>query len=118
MEASPDAPARPLSLSGPDRGGEMSSFNAHERTLPPDSDIMKTIILTVIFASCLLYYPTFGESAEDWYKQGAVAIDKHDFANAITYLDEAIRLNPKYALAYDDRAYAYELQGHFQKAID
>jgi tetratricopeptide (TPR) repeat protein len=48
----------------------------------------------------------------------AEAMGKRDFAAALTCCDEAIRLDPDFAEAYNQRAIAHYLQEDFQKSID
>lgn len=57
------------------------------------------------------------QSEKDWCARGTEAISARAYDRAVACFDAAIRLNPKSAYAFDNRAYAYELQGQYQKAI-
>jgi tetratricopeptide (TPR) repeat protein len=55
--------------------------------------------------------------ASDFYIQGGDKYKKGDLKGAIADYTEAIRLNPKYAYAYNDRGAARDKLGDFQAAI-
>ena len=50
--------------------------------------------------------------------RAAEAMSKREFDAALACCDEAIRLDPDFAEAYNQRAIAFYLQEHFQKSID
>jgi tetratricopeptide (TPR) repeat protein/V8-like Glu-specific endopeptidase len=56
--------------------------------------------------------------ADDFYIQGGDKYDKGDFKGAIANYTTAIRLNPKYLNAYNNRGLARYNLGDFQGAID
>ena len=55
-------------------------------------------------------------AAAHW-DRGVAHTKRRDFDNAITDLDEAIRLEPQAAAAYDDRGFAYAGKGDLDRAI-
>jgi tetratricopeptide (TPR) repeat protein len=59
-----------------------------------------------------------GETAEDFLDQGVRATGRGDLENAIADYTEALRLNPDYALAYNNRGDAYYNQGRYDQAIE
>lgn len=66
---------------------------------------MKTIYLLVAFLS--LSTSNFGQTAaENYYNEGLKKMQLQNYREAIIDFNKAIRLNPKYGKAYNDRAYA------------
>ena len=57
------------------------------------------------------------EAALDSYNLGTEALEKEDYDLAITCFTEAIRLDPRMAEAYNNRAYAYSEKGDYDQAI-
>ena len=55
--------------------------------------------------------------AEMHYNAGVKLMDQGKLKEAIAEYDEAIRLNPKYALAYNNRGSAYYELGQYERAI-
>src|SRR5687768_4137724 len=51
------------------------------------------------------------DEAEQLYARGQALADRLDYPGAIQAFDEAIRLNPRYAEAYNARGIAYSRQG-------
>jgi len=56
-------------------------------------------------------------NADAYNTQGNRYLELRQLKRAIEEFDEAIRLDPKYAVAYGNRAIAYKLQGNKIKAI-
>jgi len=52
-----------------------------------------------------------------FYYRGDALIAKGEYDRAIADNDQAIRLNPQFALAYNNRALAYERKGDYDRAI-
>jgi len=57
------------------------------------------------------------DAAKDAYEKGKARLDKKDYDGAITAFTEAIRLDPKFALAYCNRGDAYGDKLDFNRAI-
>ena len=55
--------------------------------------------------------------ADAYNTQGNRYLEQSQLGRAIEEFDEAVRLDPKYAVAYGNRAIAYKLQGNKAKAI-
>ncbi len=55
--------------------------------------------------------------ADSYNTQGNRYLELRQLGQAIAEFDEATRLDPKYAVAYGNRAIAYKLQGNKAKAI-
>ncbi len=51
-------------------------------------------------------------SAEEYFRRGYARYDQRDFSGAIADYTEAIRLNPEYAAAYNNRGLVYQEQSH------
>ena len=74
-------------------------------------------IFLIFLAAVIWGYYHWADKKEQALEQGKVAFRRGDFDLAIRYFDEAIRLDPKYAKAYNNRGYTYTLKGEFDKAI-
>ena len=57
------------------------------------------------------------DAAADALKKGKACLEKKDFDAAIAAFTEAIRLDPKDAVAYSERGRAYVEKGDLDKAI-
>jgi tetratricopeptide (TPR) repeat protein len=57
-----------------------------------------------------------GNSAEEYFKKGNSKTSLRDYSAAIKYYDKAIELNPGYAVAYKNRAFAKKLAGDLKGA--
>ena len=55
--------------------------------------------------------------ADAYNTRGNRYLEQRQFKRAIADFDEAVRLDPKYTVAYGNRAIAYKLQGNKTKAI-
>ncbi len=55
--------------------------------------------------------------ADAYNTRGNRYLEQRQLKRAIADFDEAVRLDPKYAVAYGNRAIAYKLQGNKTKAI-
>ena len=54
----------------------------------------------------------------EWFDKGYTAEIRSNYEQAIKYYDEAIRLNPDFALAYFHRGVSYYYYGKYQQAIE
>jgi tetratricopeptide (TPR) repeat protein len=70
-------------------------------------------IILIFIGSC----SERNETALDWFKKAEALMDK-DPKTAIKYLNEAIKLQPDYASAYNNRGVAYAKLNQFQRAIE
>jgi Flp pilus assembly protein TadD len=55
--------------------------------------------------------------ASDAFELGVKYLDKNDLDNALVVFSEAIRLDPKFAQAYNGRGVALALKGEMEKAL-
>ena len=70
-----------------------------------------------ILAFSLLLVCGCADRAKQAFDSGVSAFQKGDYDRAIADYTEAIRLDPKHAKAYNNRALAYDAKGDFDKAI-
>ncbi len=61
--------------------------------------------------------PATQKTAQDYFELGNFNYDKGDCTQAIVAYTKAIELNPKYAEAYNNRAYTYMRQRDYQNAL-
>ena len=70
----------------------------------------------ILIAVLLSPVATRADEAKEAYEKGKSYLEKKDYDAAIAALTEAIRLDPKNARAYGNRADAYRKKGEFYKA--
>ncbi len=75
--------------------------------------IFSFFIILIFIGSC----SERNETALDWFKKAETLMD-NDPKTAIRYLNEAIKLQPDYAIAYNNRGVAYAKLNQFQRAIE
>ncbi|NET00221.1 MAG: serine protease [Sphaerospermopsis sp. SIO1G1] len=56
-------------------------------------------------------------TADDYFALGFSKGEKGDYGGAIVAYNNVIQLNPKYAIAYNNRGYAYDELGKYERAI-
>ena len=87
---------------------------------------MVVIVLMEILPACAVQIPTTPEppvstnsleTAKEYLIRGDRFSAAQDYAHAILDYDQAIRLNPEYAEAYNNRGYAYYWNGDAARAI-
>ena len=71
------------------------------------------VLPIIVCASIALATP-----AEDAFREGTDLADKRNYQAAVIALDKAIKLNPKYTEAYNNRGLSFYSLGQYQKAID
>jgi tetratricopeptide (TPR) repeat protein len=80
--------------------------------------IMRKIIIPIFLVlNFLCSCSERSETALYWFNK-AKALNYTDQKKAIEYLNNAIKLNPSYADAYNDRGIAYTQLGQYQRAIE
>src|ERR1700677_1647097 len=93
----------------------------------PDFLISRFILLSAFVSLCLIPVVAHAQGAMGFLEQGAAAEQAGDFDKAIANYSEAIRLNPKFMIAYIERgnilAYisrstAYAAKGMYDPAIE
>jgi len=57
------------------------------------------------------------QDAQEWFDRGSDAFDAGNYAKAIEYYTRTIDLNPEYAYAYNNRAWAYYFLGRYEEAL-
>ncbi len=61
--------------------------------------------------------PTKAISEKDYFKLGATSFRQGNFTDAISDFTEAVKINPNFAQAYNDRGLAYYNEGNYSTAI-
>ena len=84
---------------------------------------MRKIIIPIFLVLTFLCSTTMSITAEDWFNNAKALLDEDggkfaDPQKAIEYLNNAIKLQPKYASAYNSRGNAYADLGQYQRAIE
>ena len=67
---------------------------------------MRYIILALLFS-----FNSFSQTAGDYFKNGINKADNGDIYGAISDYTKAIKINPNYSSAYNNRAIAKEMLG-------
>jgi tetratricopeptide (TPR) repeat protein len=79
---------------------------------------MKHFFSTLVILGLLIRaVPAYSQSAEDAKLKGETALNNGDLGQAIANFSEAVRLDPKVALAYVNRGHAYYQMREYDKAI-
>jgi hypothetical protein len=73
--------------------------------------------LTTLFSWAVMPCSASADAAQEAFRQGNAACLRGDFDLAVRYYTDAIRLNPKDAVTYNNRGYAYLRNGDSDKAI-
>jgi len=76
------------------------------------------IFLAILVAVLILIPAVQAEDALDWYMNGENAVIVGKYAESITYYNNAIALDQKYAAALSGKAYALYRMGNYSGAID
>ncbi len=76
------------------------------------------IFLAILVAVLILIPAVQAEDALDWYMNGENAVIVGKYAESITYYNNAIALDQKYAAAFSGKAYALYKMGNYSGAID
>jgi tetratricopeptide (TPR) repeat protein len=78
----------------------------------------KASLLVIAGASLVVAFgPVWGEDYLDFFDQGEFALRVHNWKRAVEFLDKAIEANPRFAIAYVNRAIAYSKMGHYDRSI-
>ena len=79
---------------------------------------MKSKVLFLIFLLIILLIPVaHAEDALDWYTKGQYAIGLGNYADALTYFDNALALDKNYAPGLSGKAVAFNSLGKYTDAI-
>ena len=78
--------------------------------------LIYSVICMIIFISVVNCYGAEGK-AEEFFKQGEKNSTVENADKAIFYYSEAIKINPKFAQAYNNRGAAYVLKKKYDLAI-
>ena len=63
-----------------------------------------------------VFFLAAAEDARTYFNQGRSHFDQAHYSEAIAAYTQAIKLDPKYALAYNNRGYTYKALGQSAKA--
>jgi len=73
----------------------------------------------ILFVIILILVPAVAaEDSLEWYTKGANAAAVGNYADAITYYNNALSLDPSYALAMSGKAVAFNALGRYAEALD
>lgn len=75
-------------------------------------------ILLVVGALALAVSPCIAEDFWDFYEQGEFALRVEKWQTAIALFTKSIEDNPKFYVAYHNRAIAYSKMGEYDKSIE
>jgi len=76
---------------------------------------MRLISCVLILAALLM--PAYGqETAEEWLEDGVTFVMQGNYAEAVQAFDEAIRLDPEHAAAWNNKGLALKLLGRTTEA--
>src|SRR5260370_398700 len=87
-----------------DRYSDISAFIA-ELQRPPEPTVIEKPLVSP-------------KSQKDWLKEGHAFRDRKQYQKAIEAYEEAIRLDPKDALAYHNKGNALNNLGRYEKALE
>jgi tetratricopeptide (TPR) repeat protein len=82
---------------------------------------MHRIIVSIFFVLTLFCSTVMSETAANWFNKADELWDGEKFTDpkkAVEYLNNAIKLQPNYASAYNSRGNAYADLGKYQRAIE
>src|SRR5208337_5328600 len=84
---------------------------------------MRKIIISIFLILTFLCLGAMGITAADWFNNAKALWDEDggkftDPAKAIQYLNNAVKLQPDYASAYNNRGDAYYGLGQYERAIE
>ena len=81
-------------------------------------DLMKSKVLVLVLLFILLSIPAVhAEDALDWYTKGQYAVLVGNYADALTYFNNALALDRNYAPALSGKAVALNSLGNYDEAI-
>jgi tetratricopeptide (TPR) repeat protein len=98
-------------------GGSIYS-SAIKSTVRDASMRSKAVILVLLLAIACCVPLVCGEDALEWYMKGQNAATAGNYAEAVTYYDNALTQNPDYAAAMSGKAAAFNAIGKHADAAD
>lgn len=78
------------------------------------SNRMKKVVISILALVWLVCTPAYGEEAIDYFSMG---LKSNNTQTKIKYFSKALELNPKLAVAYEERGLLYFFQEKYNKAI-
>ncbi|MGZ3649151.1 MAG: tetratricopeptide repeat protein [Syntrophales bacterium] len=81
---------------------------------------MKRMAIYILFSICLIYatFSIADVKTSSWVEKGVALVMEGKYNEAIEAFDKAIELNPKDAVAYNNRGAAYGQTGNYKQQIE
>ena len=77
------------------------------------------VILGLMFVSSIAFAEeSLNLTSQEWFDKGLNAYGQQKYGEAINCYTQAIKINPKYVIAYTKRGVLYCFKGNYDKAWD
>lgn len=107
---------QPVVAAEPSHPASSTTVTTPSLPVPPQPAADAIPVPAVVPANRVLSGPGIAEA--EWHHQrGRELLDQHKYKDALAELSEAIRLNPKHALAFNARGFVYYLMREYSHAL-